>query len=555
MSKPVRRHKDRIRIGVAAARAIAGRRGSVMMGEHHREETTALRVTDHVESRSGADRPGIRLVGAIGAGLAIVAAAMLLGQRLTTVLPSAYVVSIFLVAVLIAAAVFGPWSGLVAAIASFFVFDYFFVEPTFTFGVDDPREVFALGVFLVAAITTGGLAGRLRETADAARRRADTLALLQDFAAGVSATTDPAEIRALVARHVAGCIGATAVLFEPRSGSGEAAESWPQPVTPTEAERRAVDASFAAADPRAVEAGRFVLRPLVTADGVVAVVGLAREAVTAPGGEAHDGLEALLEQAAVALERSRFAEEGAVARAAAEEERLRSALLSSISHDLRTPLATILGSVTSLRQLGDRMEAEDRADLLLAIEEETVRLSRFVADLLVMTRLEAGLDVRRDWIDVGDPAAAAADHLRRVHPDHPIRFSRTTATASVRGEATLFEQVLFNLGDNAAKASPKGAPIEIAVALDGADVVVTITDRGRGLGREEIARLFQQGEGRATPTGQGGLGLAIAGRVIAAMGGSLAAESRTAEVPGTRITLRLPRAESGAPLDGEEGEA
>lgn len=515
-----------------------------------------MRTASEVEPGSGSERPGLHLLTAIAGAIGFVAVAMIVGQRLSTVLPSAYVVSIFLVAVLVAAAVFGLWSGLLAAISSFFVFDYFFVEPTFTFDVDDPREVFALGVFLVAAITTGGLAGRLRETADAARRRADTLALLQDFAAGVSATTDPAEIRALVARHVAGCIGATAVLFDRCTPADDAPEAWPQAVAPTAAESRAVAAVFAAIDPVDVEAGRFVLRPLVTVDGVVAVVGLAREATTRAGLEPHDGLGALLEQAAVAIERTRFAEEGAAARAAAEEERLRSALLSSISHDLRTPLSTILGSVTSLRQLGDRMAAEDRADLLLAIEEETDRLSRFVADLLVMTRLEAGLDVRRDWIDVGDPVAAAADHLRRVHPDHPVHLIRAAVAATVRGEATLFEQVVFNLGDNAAKASPAGAPIEIAVALDGGDVVVAITDHGRGLGREEIGRLLSADARRpaAPQNGRGGLGLAIAGRVIASMGGTLAAESRTVEVPGTRLTLRLPRTTNESAPDREEGE-
>jgi two-component system sensor histidine kinase KdpD len=287
---------------------------------------------------------------------------------------------------------------------------------------------------------------------------------------------------------------------------------------------------------------------------VVAVVGWARESGAAAEFEAEEGLSALLEQAAVALERARLSEESAEARAAAEREQLRSALLSSISHDLRTPLATILGSVTSLRQLGDRMEPEDRADLLAAIEEETDRLSRFVGDLLLMTRLEAGLDVRREVIDVGEVIAAAAQALRRVHPRHPVRAERAVVPLAVRGDATLLGQVLFNLGDNAAKASPDGAAIDIGATLSGEEVAITVTDRGRGLSREEIRHLFEVAGTRpigAPETGRGGLGLAIAGRVVTAMGGTIAAESRTAEVAGTRVTLRLPLASGDGVVEGE----
>jgi two-component system sensor histidine kinase KdpD len=492
----------------------------------------------------------VTVVGALGA----VAAAMALGHRLTTVLPAAYVVSIFLVAVLAAAVGFGPWAGLVAAIASFFAFDFFFIEPTFTFAVGDPREVFALGVFLVAAVLIGVLAGRMRVAVDAARRRADTLAMLRDFSERASATTDLDEIRALVAHRAGDRVGGAAVLFDRRAGADGPIEAWPEPVVPTPEEIAAVAALFA--DPAALPAssGRFEFRPLVTADGVVAVIGLEAAAVAArPGRE--EGLAALLDQAAVALDRARIAEDRAAATAAAERERLRSALLASISHDLRTPLATILGSATSLRELGDRMAPEDRADLLLAIEEETGRLSRFVGDLLLMTRLEAGLDVRRDRIDVGEVAAAAADHLRRVHPDRAVRLVRAGGAATVRGEATLLEQVLFNLGANAIAASPAGSPIEIEVRDDGvAQIRVTVTDRGRGLAPEELRRLFERGETRTAhppPEARGGLGLVIARRVVAAMGGTLTAESRTAAVPGTRVTLCLPFAPHLRPVEPE----
>ena len=523
------------------------------MGGHDPGRTALATHGDGGRDRAS-ERSAPRPLSAIVGAAAAVAVAMVAGDRLTTVLPSAYVVSVFLVAVLVAAAAFGLWAGLFAAIASFFVFDFFFVEPTFTFDVADPREVFALGVFLAAAVLTGGLAGRLRETADAARARADTLALLRDFAERVSTTASVAEIRHLVARQVATVIGGTAVVVD-RPGSAAAdIAAWPEATVLMADERRSIEHMFADLAPTAVVGARFEFRPLVTADGPVAVVGLGRAAAAATGFDHTPGLAALLDQTAVALERARFAAERAAATAAAEEERLRSALLSSISHDLRTPLATILGSVTSLRQLGDRMAPEDRADLLAAIEEETDRLSRLVADLLAMTRLEAGLDVLRDWIDVGDATAAAAEHLRRVHPGHAVRVGRSAEAVVVRGEATLLEQVLFNLGANAVEASPAGAPIDLEVRRDGDAVVVTLTDRGGGLSAEEIGRLFEPDEAttRSDRGSRGGLGLAIARRVVRAMGGTIAAESRSAAVAGTRVTLRLPSRPPGPAADVEE---
>ena len=496
------------------------------------------------ETPSAPERPTLAVrwsrLGAVLGALVLVAAAVWLSHRLGETLPAAYAVSIFLVAVLAGAALFGPGPGLAAALASFLAFDFLFVQPTGTFSVDDPREVFALGVFLVAAILTGSLAGRMREAVDAARRRADTLAMLKDFAERVGATTDREAIRSLAVRRIFDLTGTDVVLFDRRGASEFDLDAWPNPVTPDEGESAAVRAIFAEPAPRPRGAGRFLLRPLATVDGCVAVVGLATP-VADDAFAAENGLAALLDQAATALDRARFAEERAAAAADAERERLRSALLASISHDLRTPLATILGSVTSLRQLGDRMAPEERADLLAAIEEETDRLSRLVADLLLMTRLEAGLDVRRDRIDPVDVVAAAADHLRRVHPGRVFRVAPARDVPPVRGDATLLEQVVFNLGDNAVKASPTTAPIDLAVGGDAAGVAVSVTDGGRGLGPDEIERLFGE---RPHPNprvdARGGLGLVIATRVVAAMGGRLGAESRTPEVPGTRVTLHLP---------------
>ena len=201
------------------------------------------------------------------------------------------------------------------------------------------------------------------------------------------------------------------------------------------------------------------------------------------------------------------------------------------------------------------MEPADRADLLAAIEEETDRLSRFVADLLVMTRLEAGLDPRRDWVDVADVARAAADHIGRVHAGRAPRLDLASALPLVRGDTTLLEQVVFNLLDNAVKASPADGAISLTTAVAGGMVEIAVADRGRGLSPEEIDRLFRRpsAEDRVlAPEMRGGLGLAIARRVVAAMNGELVAESPHAGGPGTRVTVRLPIERAELPSESEE---
>ena len=151
---------------------------------------------------------------------------------------------------------------------------------------------------------------------------------------------------------------------------------------------------------------------------------------------------------------------------AAEGERLRSALLSSVSHDLRTPLASILGSVTSLRQLGDRIPKADQAELLATIEEEATRLTQFVTNLLDMTRLDAGaLDIRRDWIDVADIIRGAVNRSRKLMPARKIELTLADGLPLIRGDATLLEQVMFNLIDNADKYSPEASVTAISAAV------------------------------------------------------------------------------------------
>ncbi len=290
---------------------------------------------------------------------------------------------------------------------------------------------------------------------------------------------------------------------------------------------------------------RFHFRPIQGAKGSIGVLGIdpgdgdevLSDAVLAT-------VQSFVEQAAVAIERIALVDQAAKAETAAEGERLRAALLSSISHDLRTPLASIVGSVTSLRALGDRMSKADRGDLLATIDEEAGRLSRFVSNLLDMTRLEAGaIDIRRDCVDVEDVMASAVARARKAFPRRKIQVTAVGKMPLIRGDAALLEQVLFNLLDNANKYSSAGSPTLIEARANANRVVLTVADRGIGIPGDALEKVFDKfyrvagSDGRAPGTG---LGLSICAGIVKGMGGTIRAESPVADSRGTRIIIELP---------------
>jgi two-component system, OmpR family, sensor histidine kinase KdpD len=233
------------------------------------------------------------------------------------------------------------------------------------------------------------------------------------------------------------------------------------------------------------------------------------------------------------------------AAALAENEKLRTTLLSSLSHDLRTPLASITGAVTSLRELGDKMSLQDRHDLLATIEEESGRLSRFVKNLLDMSRIEAGaLEVRRDWVDVADAVRAAKERARKAFPNQKVALSIARDLPFIRGDPNLFQQVIFNLLDNVQKYAG-GSDAIIHARQEGADIVVTVTDEGPGVKPADLERLFEKFYRGGRPDGRKagtGLGLSICRGLVEAMGGTIVAQSPAVRRRGTRIVLRFPAA-------------
>jgi two-component system sensor histidine kinase KdpD len=289
---------------------------------------------------------------------------------------------------------------------------------------------------------------------------------------------------------------------------------------------------------------RFQFRPLVSPRGAVGVCGIEPKNASEPFSPQEDRmLTSILDQTAIAIDRSLLIGESIRAAALEENEKLRTTLLSSLSHDLRTPLASITGAVTSLRELGDKMTPQDRQDLLASIEEESGRLTRFVKNLLDMSRIEAGaLEVRRDWVDVADVVRGAKERARKTFPNQKVAVSVARNLPFIRGDANLLQQVLFNLLDNAHKYGG-GSDAIIHARQEGANVVVTVTDEGPGVKPADLERIFEKFYRGGRPDGRKagtGLGLSICRGLVEAMGGIIVAQSPAVRRRGTRIVLRFP---------------
>lgn len=498
----------------------------------------------------------IALATGLGAAIVGVAATVGAGLVLDRWLHLPNLSMIFLVPVIFCAVRFGLWPAVAASILSFLTFDFFFVEPFYTFTISQPQEFVALLVFLVVAVITGSLASRVREHSLNMRQRVDAAQSLFEISRKLSGAAKLDDVAWAATAHAQKVLGAKCVVtLLPEDGELRLAAAWPpfdnMDVAETSAARWALDKG----EPAGWRTGtlpnvRFQFRPLVTPRGVVGVCGIEPKNVSEPFSPQDDRtLTSILDQTAIAIDRSLLVGESIRAAALEENEKLRITLLSSLSHDLRTPLASITGAVTSLRELGDKMSPQDRQDLLASIEEESGRLTRFVKNLLDMSRIEAGaLEVRRDWVDVADAVRSAKERARKTFPNQKVALSVAPNLPFIRGDANLLQQVLFNVLDNAHKYGG-GSDAIIHARQEGTYVVVTVTDEGPGVKRADLERIFEKFYRGGRPDGRKagtGLGLSICRGLVESMGGTIVAQSPAIRRRGTRIVLRFPAAVSPA---------
>jgi len=492
-------------------------------------------------------------IGALAAA-GSVAIAVGVGEALDRWLRLPNLSMIFLIAVLLSAARFGVRAAIVAAVLSFLAYDFFFVPPYYQFTIAEPEEFFALVIFLAVASLVGWLAGRARDQERLARASAQATGSLFEFSRKLSgaATLDDILDTATVYAHKTLRARGVVVLL-PEDGELPLSAAWP-PIDELDAgENGAARWAFDKSEPAGWKTGtlpnvRFQFRPLVTSRGVVGVCGFEpadRDAPISPTLE--HGLNLILEQAAIAIDRALLVKDSVRTVALEENEKLRGTLLASLSHDLRTPLAAITGAVTTLRKFGDSMAVEQRADLLASIEEESARLTRFIANLLDMSRIEAGaLRPKQDLIDVAEVIRAAIERAGKTFPGQPVTTSLARDLPYLRCDANLLEQVLFNLLDNAQKYGGGGRVI-VHARPEGANVLVSVTDEGSGIRPADLERVFEKfyrggkSDGRRAGTG---LGLSISRGLVEAMGGKIWAESPAVRRRGTRIVISMPAVEA-----------
>ncbi len=384
------------------------------------------------------------------------------------------------------------------------------------------------------------------------RQRAQNSESLYDFSRKLAGAAKLDDVLWAAAAHLQKIVGGAVVLLIPEDGDLQVRIAWPPDVELDAGEISAARWAFSKnevagwrTDTLPTLAKQF--RPLVTPRGAVGVFGFEPMARgDAPTPEFERALTSILEQTALAVDRSLLIGEAVRAAALEDNERLRTTLLSSLSHDLRTPLATISGAISTLRQLHDRLPPEKREELLASAEEETERLTRFIANLLDMSRIESGaLKARRDYLDAADCIRNAVERGRKAFGPDSIETSLAPDLPYIRGDAQLLEQVLFNLLDNAHKYGG-GSKAIVHARRESDQAVITVTDDGPGIKPADLTRVFEKfyrggkADGRKAGTG---LGLSICKGLVEAMGGTIEAQSPAARRRGTRIALRFPVAE------------
>ncbi len=468
---------------------------------------------------------------------------------------------VFLAAVMAVAALQGLTIGLFAAVLGFVCWNYFFIPPLYRLTIAAPRDLIALVVFGIVAVSSGVLAGRVRAEALAAQGRVEGLRRIGLFSRRLGEPATEDELMAEIAQQAAALAPEAAVLTDTPSGFLTRALR-PEGIEPLD------DGSLAAARwslSRQEEAGagtatlpsaawRFM--PIRTSRGVVGVLGVRPPAEGPFSGPTLQAVSALADQAAVALERVRLAGEAARGAALSETQALRTALLNSLSHDLRTPLTGIRGAAETLRGHWAKLPEATRQDLLASIEEDVGRMTRFLGNIMDLTRLEGGEIAPRlaavelaPLIDAVIARVPDALHMAVSLPDG----------IAVRADPSLLEQALTNIVENAAKYSPVGAGIALRVTTERNMVAMALADEGIGIPPEDLDHVFdsfyraKRGDRVAPGTG---LGLAIAQGFVQAMGGTITAKSPRLDLardglPGTIITISLPVAN----LHGPEGPA
>lgn len=456
---------------------------------------------------------------------------------------------VFLTAVVGVAVRYGLWPSLFASVVCSLFYNFFFMPPTYTFTIADPTNVIAFFFFIMMASIVSNVAARVRTQAVSAMSRARTTESLYTFSRKLAGVGTLDDVLWATAYQTALMLHVRVVLLLPQNGSIAVKAGYPPEDTLDDADIAA--AKWAWENNRAAGRGSDTLPgakrlflPMRTGRGAIGVVGIDSDK---PGPmltpDERRLLDALIDQGALAIERVYLVEDMDRAKRSMEADRLRSALLTSISHDLKTPLAAVIGSAGTLRDLSGKLSDSEKAELLSTVIDESERLNRFIANLLDMTKLESGAVIPNSARhDLGEIVGSALQRASKILSRLRVELDLAADMPMVVVDAVLFEQVLFNLLDNAAKYADAGTTVRVQSWRDSQCVYLQILDEGPGIAPGDLEQIFdkfyraQKGDHVRAGTG---LGLAISRGFVEAMNGTISATNRT-DRSGAIFTIRLP---------------
>jgi two-component system sensor histidine kinase KdpD len=478
-----------------------------------------------------------------------VSAAVVVGTLLSRVLDVRNIALVFLMAVLTSAVTAGLWPALFASAIGALAFNFFFLQPLYTLDIGDPESVIAFCFFLGVAVIASNLTASVHRQARAARQRARTTEDLYLFSKKLAGTGTLDDVLWATAHQIAAMLKVRVVILLPEGDTIAVRAGYPPDDTLVDADIAAARWAWEHNRPAGrgadtLPGAKRLYLPLRTGRMPIGVVGLDNDKqgpLLTP--EQQRLLDALNDQAAVAIERTQLVADVDKAHLAAEAGKLRSALLTSISHDLKTPLAGIMGAAGTLRDYPTAMSEIDRSDLLGTIVEESERLNRFIANLLDMTRIESGaMEPNLSLHYIGDIVGSALRRAEKILARHTKRIDIPADLPMVKLDPVLFEQVLFNLLDNAAKYAPEGSTVLIRGRQANSGIVLEIIDEGPGIPSEDLERVFDSFH-RVRKTDHvragTGLGLSICRGFVEALGGRITAGNRT-DGPGAVFTIQMP---------------
>lgn len=454
---------------------------------------------------------------------------------------------VFLMAVLLVAVRSSLGPALACAALSFLAYDFLFIPPNFSLTIQREEDVLTLVFFLLMAALTGNLAARQRRQLQALRDTQQETAELLDLSRKLTAATDRQAVISAAVQHLNSEGDLQLCLLKRDAQHGWHVET-AEPLTFTEAERAAADWSWqhdqpAGAGTATLPSGRWWWWPLSSEGGPLGLLGVCLKDGKPLSGQRRRLLAALSQPLAQALARAQLAQDLEAARLHGETEQLRSALLASVSHDLRTPLTSMRGSIDSLLALGEAIPLQDRRELLEGTRDEAERLDRYIQNLLDMTRLGHGaLKLARDWVSPADIVGSALNRLRAVLAPLAVSIEVPTGLPLLYVHAALIEQALVNVLENAARFSPAHGRLRLSAGATPDEIHFAVADEGPGIPEPEREKIFDMfyTAARGDRGGQGtGLGLAICQGMVGAHGGRISVDEGL-DGRGTCITLHLP---------------